>query len=328
MMHAMILEHPGEKLKFVTVPKPTPGPMEVLIKVNACGVCRTDLHVIDGELPHPKLPIIPGHQIVGEVEAMGDLVKKLQIGQKVGVPWLGYTCGHCHFCISGQENLCDNAKFTGYLINGGFAEYCLANEHFCFPIPKDYQGSQAAPLLCAGLIGYRTLSKTGSAKRVGLYGFGAAAHIVIQIAKFQGREIYAFTQPGDTQAQEFAMKLGAIWAGAANQPAPHLLDAAIIFAPVGELVPIALHAVNKGGIVVCGGIHMSDIPSFPYRILWGERILCSVANLTRKDGVELLGLAPQIPITTEVHTYPLKEANQALDDLRHGQHTGALVITV
>lgn len=322
----MILEHPGEKLKLVTIPEPIPSPVEVLIKVHACGVCRTDLHIVDGELPHPKFPIIPGHQIVGEIKAIGNSVKELQVGQRIGVPWLGSTCGHCHFCLSERENLCDNAKFTGYQINGGFAEYCVANERFCFPIPEDYQDFQAAPLLCAGLIGYRTLSKTGTAKRIGLYGFGAAAHIVIQIANYQDREIYAFTRPGDSVAQKFAIKLGAAWAGDINQTAPSLLDAAIIFAPAGELVPIALSAVNKGGIVVCGGIHMSDIPSFPYHILWGERTLCSVANLTRKDGIKLLEIAPQIPIITEVHTYSLKKANQALDDLRYGRFTGAAVI--
>lgn len=327
-MHAMIMEKPNQKLAYKEVKKPSPGPDEVLIKISACGICRTDLHVVDGELKHPKLPLIPGHQIVGTIEQLGIKVTSFQIGQRVGVPWLGKSCETCKFCLSGRENLCDQARFTGYQIDGGFAEYCVANNKFCFPIPEGYSDYQAAPLFCAGLIGYRALLKTLDAKHVGIYGFGAAAHILIQVAKKQGRKIYAFTSPGDYAAQKFAYQLGATWAGASNQTPPHLLDAAIIFAPVGELVPVALSNTEKGGTVVCAGIHMSDIPSFPYDILWGERTLCSVANLTRSDGKEFLSLAPSIPIVTEIHMYPLIETNQALDDLRHGRFTGAAVIAI
>lgn len=327
-MQAMVLEKQGEKLKMVDLPIPNPSAHQVLIKIQACGICRTDLHVMDGDLKYPHLPLILGHQIVGIIEELGKEVNHLQIGERVGVPWLGQSCGHCTYCRSQRENLCDDARFTGYQLNGGLAEYCVANAKFCFPIPHGYADLQAAPLLCAGLIGYRALRKTQNAKRIGLYGFGAAAHLVIQIAHFQGCEIYAFTRPGDKQAQAFAQKLGATWAGGSDELAPTLLDAAIIFAPVGELVPIALRAVGKGGIVVCAGIHMSDIPRFPYDILWGERMICSVANLTRQDGEEFLTLAPKIPIKTEVHVYPLQNANEALDDLRHGRFAGAAVIKV
>ncbi len=327
-MHAMIMEQPNQKLVYKEVKKPHPNLDEVLIKVRACGICRTDLHVVDGELKHPKLPLIPGHQIVGIIEQLGARVTSLQIGQRVGVPWLGGSCETCKFCLSGRENLCDQARFTGYQIDGGFAEYCVANNKVCFPIPEGYSDYQAAPLFCAGLIGYRALLKTANAEHLGIYGFGAAAHILIQVAQKQGRKIYAFTSPGDRAAQEFAYQLGATWAGSSNQTPPHLLDAAIIFAPVGELVPLALSNTEKGGTVVCAGIYMSDIPSFPYDILWGERTLCSVANLTRNDGKEFLSLAPSIPIITEIHTYPLIATNQALDDLRHGRFTGAAVIKI
>lgn len=327
-MKAMMMEHPGEILKITELPIPQPKPHEVLLKVHTCGICRTDLHVVDGELSHPKIPVIPGHQIIGTIIELGKNVTGYQKIQRVGVPWLGGSCEHCQYCQSDRENLCDNARFTGYQIDGGFAEYCIADARFCFPIPDEFSDEQAAPLLCAGLIGYRSLNKTGNAKRIGLYGFGAAAHIVIQIAQYQGREVYAFTRSGDQPAQEFARHLGAKWAGDSTQTPPELLDAAIIFAPVGELVPIALRAVCKGGIVVCGGIHMTDIPSFSYDILWGERVLCSVANLTRKDGEEFLALAAKIPIKTEVHLYPLNKANEALDDLRKGVFTGAGVIKI
>ncbi len=328
MMHAMIMEKTGQKLIYKKVNKPEPQENEVLIKVHTCGICRTDLHVVDGELHDPKLPLIPGHQIVGTIEKIGSLNSPFTIGQRIGVPWLGGSCGQCLFCTSGRENLCDQARFTGYQIDGGFAEYCVANQRFCFPIPEGYSDEQAAPLFCAGLIGYRALLKTNDAKNLGLYGFGAAAHILIQVAKKQGRLVYAFTSPGDKQAQEFAYRLGAVWAGDSEQESPHPLDAAIIFAPLGALVPLALRNTVKGGIVVCAGIHMSDIPSFSYDILWGERTLCSVANLTRKDGEEFLLLAPKIPIKTEINTYPLNEVNQALDDLRHGRFTGAAVIKI
>ncbi len=327
-MRAMILNKPGELLTPAEVKKPVPQANQVLVKISACGICRTDLHVVDGELTNPKLPLIPGHQIVGTVEQLGSAVSSFEIGQRIGIPWLGGSCEACQFCLSGRENLCDKAQFTGYQIDGGFAEYCVANHKFCFPIPAGYSDEQAAPLFCAGLIGYRALLKTANAEHLGLYGFGAAAHILIQVAKKQGRKIYAFTSPGDKAAQEFAYQLGATWAGSSTEPAPHLLDAAIIFAPIGELVPVALKNTLKGGIVVCAGIHMSEIPGFSYDILWGERTLCSIANLTRKDGEEFLALAPKIPVTTEVHTYPLIEANEALDDLRHGRFTGAAVITI
>ncbi len=324
----MIMEQKGRPLVLKKIKKPEPKPNELLIKVHACGICRTDLHVLDGELVAPKLPLIPGHQIVGTIEQLGSLVSTFNVGQRIGVPWLGGSCETCSFCMSGHENLCDYARFTGYQIDGGFAQYCVANHRFCFPIPEGYSDYQAAPLFCAGLIGYRALLKTADAKQLGLYGFGAAAHIVIQVANKQGRKVYAFTTPGDNEAQNFAYQLGATWAGDSKQTPPHLLDAAIIFAPVGELVPLALRNTLKGGIVVCAGIHMSDIPSFPYQILWGERTLCSVANLTRNDGEEFLQLAPRIPVKTEIHTYPLTEVNVALDDLRHGRFTGAAVIII
>jgi len=327
-MKAMILEKPGAGLRPVDIPEPRPLPDQLLIKVHACGVCRTDLHVVDGELTEPNLPVVPGHQIVGAVESAGEDVTAFKVGDRVGVPWLGGSCGVCHFCRTGRENLCDKARYTGYQINGGFAEKCVADRRFCFPIPAGYPDLQAAPLLCAGLIGYRALGMAGDGRRLGFYGFGAAAHILIQVAAYQKREVYAFTRTGDTQAQQFARKLGAAWAGDSKQAPPEPLDAAIIFAPVGELVPIALRAVVKGGAVVCAGIHMSDIPSFPYSILWGERTVRSVANLTRRDGEEFLALAPKVPVRTEVHPYPLDNAGEALDDLRAGRFTGAAVIVV
>ncbi|MDR3477868.1 MAG: zinc-dependent alcohol dehydrogenase family protein [Gammaproteobacteria bacterium] len=327
-MYAMLMESPRQALRYVELAKPTPKLHEVLIKVSACGICRTDLHILDGELAQPKLPLVPGHQIVGTIEKIGDDVEHFSIGQRVGVPWLGGSCGTCQFCLKGRENLCDQALFTGYQIDGGFAEYCVADYRFCFPIPVGYPDHQAAPLFCAGLIGYRALLKTGNAEHVGIYGYGSAAHILTQIICKQNKKVYAFTSPNDKAAQHFACQLGATWAGDSDQMSPHLLDAAIIFAPVGELVPIALRNTIKGGIVVCAGIHMSDIPSFPYEILWGERTLCSVANLTRKDGEAFLSLAPKIPIKTEVHTYALADVNKALDDLRHGRFTGSAVIVI
>lgn len=342
-MKAMILEAAGRPLRLVEVDEPEPGPGQVKIKVQTCGLCRTDLHVIDGELPRPKLPLIPGHQIVGRVVALGEKrsgassskgasetggapVPSLMVGQQVGVPWLGWTCGRCAYCLSGRENLCDQARFTGYDFDGGFAEYVVADQRFAFPIPPGYPPAQAAPLLCAGLIGYRSLCMAGEAKRLGIYGFGAAAHIVTQVARYQGRRVFAFTRPGDVTSQAFALEMGAEWAGDTEHRAPEELDAAIIFAPAGELVPVALRAVAKGGVVVCGGIHMSDIPSFPYEILWGERVLRSVANLTRRDGVEFLALAPQVPIRTEVELFPLEKANEAVERLRKGQIRGAAVL--
>lgn len=327
-MRAMVMENNHQKLIDTQIEKPTPNAEQILIKITACGVCRTDLHVVDGELKHPKRPLVPGHQIVGVIEAMGEKVRSFTVGQRIGVPWLGGSCGVCQFCLTGRENLCDEAKFTGYQIDGGFAEYCVANHRFCFPLPNGYSDVQAAPLFCAGLIGYRALLKTMEAKHLGLYGFGSAAHILTQVACKQGRKVYAFTRSGDTQAQEFARQLGATWAGDANQSPPHRLDAAIIFAPVGSLVPLALQQTRKGGTVVCAGIHMSDIPAFPYELLWGERTLCSVANLTRKDGEEFLSLAPTIPVKTEIHTYPLTRVNEALDDLRQGRFTGSAVILI
>jgi propanol-preferring alcohol dehydrogenase len=322
------MDYPGEKLQYIEVPIPSPRDNQVLIKVHVCGICRTDLHVIDGDLKQPKLPIIPGHQIVGEIVKLGKSVAEFHIGERIGVPWLGGSCEHCSYCLLEHENLCDFPVFTGYQIDGGFAEYCVADARFCFPLPSDYPDIEVAPLLCAGLIGYRALNKTGNAKRIGIYGFGAAAHILVQVARFQKREVYAFTRPNDIKAQEFAKQLGAKWAGGSDEVPPCLLDAVIIFAPDGHLVPKALRIISKGGIVVCGGIHMSDIPSFPYEILWGERTICSVANLTREYGNEFLKLAPKIPIKTEAHTYSLKEANVALDDLRNGRFTGAAVIKI
>ena len=327
-MKAMILDKPGQKLRPVDIPAPTPTADQLLIKIHTCGVCRTDLHVVDGDLKEPNLPIIPGHQIVGVVESVGAGVREFKPGDRVGVPWLGGSCGECVYCRAGRENLCDKARYTGYQINGGFAEKCVADHRFCFPIPDGYPDLQAAPLLCAGLIGYRALGMTGEARRLGFYVFGASAHILIQVASYQKREVYAFTRPGDSPAQDFALRLGAVWAGDSDQIRPVELDAAIIFAPAGELVPTALRAVAKGGIVVCAGIHMSDIPTFPYSLLWGERSVKSVANLTRRDGAEFLALAPKVPVRTEVTPYPLDKANEALDDLRAGRFTGAAVIVV
>jgi propanol-preferring alcohol dehydrogenase len=310
------------------VADPAPGEGQVLVKVGACGLCRTDLHVVDGELIHPKLPLIPGHQIVGEVVAAGPSVETLRVGDRVGIPWLGWTCGTCIFCTSGRENLCDRARFTGYDIDGGYAEYTVADARFCFPIDRSYSDVEAAPLLCAGLIGYRSLNAAGDSVRLGLYGFGASAHIVAQVARYQGRRVFAVTRPGDTASQEFAMHLGAVWAGDTDQTLPEELDAAIIFAPVGALVPLALGAIAKGGTVVCAGIHMSDIPSFSYDLLWGERTVRSVANLTRRDGTEFLALAHRIPVRAEVETLPLEQANTALSRLRDGKVQGALVLTI
>lgn len=322
----MVLEEQGEPLREQQVEIPRPGPGEVLLKVRACAVCRTDLHVLDGDLDDPKLPLILGHEIVGQVKEAGGQVEGLSQGDRVGVPWLGWSCGKCRFCRDDQENLCDEARFTGYQIDGGFAEYTTADARFCVPIPQDFEDAHAAPLLCAGLIGYRSLRKCGDAGRLGLYGFGAAAHIICQVAVHQGRKVYAFTRPGDEKAQRFARRLGAEWAGPSNTRPPQDLDAAIIFAPVGELVPEALKAVRKGGRVICGGIHMSDIPSFPYGILWGERMLASVANLTRQDGIQFMQVAPQAGVSTEVTAYPLAEANRALQELRNGDLEGAAVL--
>ena len=325
-MRAMVLETAGSPLRLTELPVPEPGPGEVLLRVRACAVCRTDLHVVDGELPDPKLPLVPGHQIVGILEGVGEGVERFASGDRVGVPWLGYTDGVCRYCRSGRENLCDEARFTGYQIDGGYADYTVADHRFCFPIPEGYPDLQAAPLLCAGLIGYRSLRMTGGARRLGLYGFGAAAHIIAQVARHQGREVFAFTSPGNQDGQRFARELGAAWAGGSDEAPPEELDAAIIFAPVGALVPVALRAVAKGGAVVCAGIHMSDIPSFPYEILWGERSVLSVANLTRRDGEEFLHLAPTAPVRTEVVPFPLEEANEALAALRGGIR-GAAVLT-
>jgi propanol-preferring alcohol dehydrogenase len=325
-MRAMLFEKIGQPLRMADAPVPRPGTGQLLIRVHACAVCRTDLHVVDGELPKPKLPLVPGHEIVGTVAEKGAGVARFEIGDRVGIPWLGWSCGECSYCRAGQENLCDQAKFTGYTLDGGYAEYTLADQRFCFPIATSYGDAEAAPLLCAGLIGYRSLVKAGAGKRLGIYGFGAAAHIVAQVARYQQREIYAFTRPGDEEAKKFALSLGAVWARGSNEIPPVKLDAAIIFAPAGELVPQALRAVGKGGIVVCGGIHMSDIPSFPYSLLWEERSICSVANLTRRDGEEFLALAPRVPVRTEVQTFPLEQANEALSRLRSGQIQGAAVL--
>ena len=324
-MHAMTLKCVGQPLEAAERPDPVPGPGEVLLAVQACAVCRTDLHVVDGELPDVPTPIIPGHEIVGRVLRCGGGVS-LPVGMRLGVPWLGWTCGTCTFCRSGQENLCDAARFTGYQRDGGYADRVLADARYCFPLPDAYSDAEAAPLLCAGLIGYRSLRLAGPGRRLGLYGFGAAAHIVIQLARHENRDVYAFTRPGDAPAQAFARSLGAIWAGGSDEVPPHPLDAAILFAPVGELVPRALAAVRKGGTVVCGGIHMSDIPRFPYALLWGERVLRSVANLTRADAQEFLALAPQVPIRTEIRRFALDEANTALAALRRGDLTGAAVL--
>jgi len=325
-MRAMVLEAAGRPLRAATLPDPVPGSGQVRLRVAACGVCRTDLHVADGELAHPKLPLVLGHEIVGTVEACGQDAGRFTPGTRVGVPWLGWTCGTCPFCRRGLENLCEQARFTGYQLDGGYAEHAVADERFCFPLPEAYDDAAAAPLLCAGLIGYRALRAAGEAQRLGVYGFGAAAHIVAQVARHEGRRVFAFTRAGDVAAQEFARTLGAEWAGASDQAPPEPLDAAIIFAPVGALVPIALRAVTRGGTVVCAGIHMSDIPAFPYQWLWGERVVRSVANLTRRDGDEFLALAPRIPIRTETEIYPLEQANEALARLRSGQVRGAAVL--
>lgn len=324
----MVLAAQGQPLQERELPDPTAGPGQVLLTVHACGVCRTDLHVVDGDLTEPRLPLVPGHQIVGTVAARGEGVIGFEVGERVGVPWLGGSCGVCRFCRTERENLCDAARYTGYQFDGGFAELCVADARFCFRVPPGYPDLQAAPLLCAGLIGYRSYRMTGEAQRLGFYGFGAAAHILIQVARHEGREVYAFTREGDTASQSFARSLGAVWAGPATRAAPEPLDAAIIFAPVGELVPAALRAVDKGGTVVCAGIHMSDIPSFPYSILWEERIVRSVANLTRRDGEEFMALAPRVPVHTEVAAYPLGQVNEALADLRDGRLEGAAVISV
>jgi propanol-preferring alcohol dehydrogenase len=322
----MLLDTPGQPLRLADLPLPEAGPGQLLVRVRACAVCRTDLHVIDGELTQPKLPLVPGHEIVGTVEAKGNGAERFKIGDRVGIPWLGWTCGECSYCRTGQENLCDRAKFTGYALDGGYAEYTTADQRFCFPIPNSFSDTDAAPLMCAGLIGYRSLAKAGNGRRIGIYGFGAAAHIITQVARYQQRDIFAFTRPNDESAKQFALDLGAVWAGGSNELPPVKLDAAIIFAPVGELVPQALRAVRKGGAVVCGGIHMSDIPSFPYSILWEERSLCSVANITRRDGEEFLALAPKVPVRTEVQIFPLEQANDALARLRSGQIQGAAVL--
>ena len=327
-MRAMILEAPRQPLRLVDLPIPSYHSEQVLIRVHACAVCRTDLHIVDGELTHPKLPLVLGHQIVGTVEAIGANVHNFRVGQRVGVPWLGYTCSHCPYCLSGRENLCDYAGFTGYNLDGGYAEYAVADHRFCFPLDPSYPDLQAAPLLCGGLIGYRAYSMTGDAKKLGFYGFGSSAHILIQLARYQNRQVFAFTRTGDIAGQEFARQLGATWAGGSDSLPPEPLDAAIIFAPVGKLVPAALRAVAKGGVVVCAGIHMSDIPSFPYSILWEERVLRSVANLTRQDGEEFLAIAPQIPIYTEITAFPLVEANEALDALRSGKIEGSAVLVI
>ena len=327
-MHAMVQKAPGAALEFAEVDNPQPGPGQILVKVEVCGVCRTDLHVVDGELPDIRYPIIPGHEVVGNVVATGVGAAHYAIGDRVGVPWLGSSCRSCTYCFAGRENLCDHPQFTGYTLNGGYAEYIVADQRFCFRMPSAPKAADIAPWLCAGLIGYRALRMAGDGGRLGIYGFGAAAHIVAQVARFKGQDVYAFTRAGDAAAQHFARTLGAVWAGASEEPPPSELDAAIIFAPVGSLVPVALKSVRKGGKVVCAGIHMSDIPSFPYALLWGERHLCSVANLTRGDGIEFMKLAPRVPIRTSVVEFPLARANEALAALRNGTISGAAVLTI
>jgi len=326
-MDAMVLNAAHAPLELLRVGTPVPAPRQLLVKVDACGVCRTDLHVIDGELPHARSPIIPGHEIVGTVVDAGSAVDSFARGDRVGIPWLASTCGVCVYCRAGRENLCDDAQFTGYTVDGGYAEYVVADHRFCFPLPAGVPAAELAPWLCAGLIGYRALRAAGEARRLGIYGFGAAAHIVAQLARHQGQEVFAFTRPGDAQAQEFARALGAVWAGGSDVAAPAALDASIIFAPVGALVPVALRNVAKGGTVVCAGIHMSDIPQFPYDILWGERTVRSVANLTRRDGIEFIELATKVPIRTNIVEYPLHQANEALHALRTGAISGAAVLT-
>jgi alcohol dehydrogenase, propanol-preferring len=327
-MRAMVLEREGEALREAELPEPAPGPGQVLISVATCGVCRTDLHILDGELTEPKLPLIPGHQIVGTVAGAGEGAERFATGERVGVPWLGWTCGECRYCTSGRENLCDRARFTGYDLDGGYAELAVADQRFCFPIPGGYADEQAAPLLCAGLIGYRALRLLGDAERIGLYGFGSAAHILCQVAVHQGRRVFAFTREGDAETQAFARRLGAEWAGSSEGPAPEEVDGAIVFAPVGALMPAALRASAKGARIISAGIHMSDIPAFPYEILWGERALGSVANLTRRDGEEFMKLAPRVPVRTETELYPLSEANRALGDIRSGDLQGSAVLDV
>ncbi|WP_025413017.1 zinc-dependent alcohol dehydrogenase family protein [Gemmatirosa kalamazoonesis] len=325
-MHAMILEVPGGRLRAAELPVPSVGAGQLLLRVRACGVCRTDLHVVDGDLHDAKRPVTPGHEIVGEVVRAGDGASRYAVGARVGVPWLGWTCGVCRYCRAGRENLCERARFTGYTLDGGYAEYVVADERFCLPVPDAYDDEHAAPLLCAGLIGHRALRAAGDPATVALYGFGAAAHIVAQVARHEGRRVFALTRPGDEDGQRFARALGAAWAGSSEEGPPEPVDAAIIFAPVGALVPAALRAVDRGGVVVCAGIHMSDIPSMPYEILWGERTVRSVANLTRRDGEEFMALAPRVPVRTEVRAYALDRANDALDDLRAGRVTGAAVL--
>ena len=328
-MRAMLLESQGQPLRLAEVPTPRPKRGQVLLKVSACAVCRTDLHVIDGELPDAKLPLILGHQIVGRVVELGEGVERIRQGQRLGVPWLGCTDGTCRYCLRGQENLCEHPQFTGYTLDGGYAEYAVADQRYCFPLPEGYNDIEAAPLLCAGLIGYRTYRLAGeNIERLGIYGFGAAAHIIAQVAVHQGKQVYAFTRPGDLAAQQFALRLGAVWAGGSDEMPPVELDAALIFAPVGSLIPAALQATARGGVVVSGGIHMSDIPAFPYHLLWDERIVRSVANLTRRDGEEFLAIAPQVPVKTEVTPFKLEDANTALERLRKGQLTGAAVLVI
>ncbi|MGN6230419.1 MAG: zinc-dependent alcohol dehydrogenase family protein [Trinickia sp.] len=327
-MRAMVFDGAVPVLNECEWPEPIPGDGQLLIDVRACGICRTDLHVIDGDLTHPKLPLVPGHEIVGVVAKVGAGVEGFSVGDRVGVPWMGHTCGRCSYCIGGRENLCDAPSFTGYTIDGGYAEHVVADNRYCFHLPQRYSDVEAAPLLCAGLIGYRTLRMAGDASRIGIYGFGAAAHIVAQVARHQGRKVYAFTRDGDTAAQQLALRLGATWAGSSAERPPEELDAALIFAPVGALIPIALQAVAKGGTVVCGGIHMSDVPSFPYDFLWGERRIVSVANLTREDGRAFMRLAQEVPLEIAATAYPLREANRALSDVREGRVAGAAVLTM
>jgi propanol-preferring alcohol dehydrogenase len=327
-MRAMVLEKPRQPLVLRDVPKPNPKAGQLLVRVATCAVCRTDLHILDGELPDPKLPLILGHQIVGRIEQIGDHVDRFSVGERVGIPWLGWTDGECVYCRSSRENLCDRARFTGYTIDGGYADFVVADARFCFRLPEQYGDVDVAPLLCAGMLGYRSYRKTGDAHRLGIYGFGNAAHLIAQIAVYQGREIFAFTRPGDKVGQESARKLGTTWAGGSDEMPPTKLDAAIIFAPVGALVPTALRALAKGGTVVCGGIHMSDIPSFPYVELWGERAICSVANLTRRDGEEFLEIAPHVPVQTRTETFPLEEANTALERFRSGELNATAVLLI
>ena len=328
-MRAMLLDSPHTRLHLAELPIPTPGLGQVLLKVSACGICHTDLHILDGELSEPKLPLVLGHQIVGRVVQSTPGAQRFQIGDRVGVPWLGASDGTCRYCLRGQENLCDHPTFTGYTLDGGFAEYTLADERFCFPLPAAYTDVEAAPLLCAGLIGYRAYRMAGeNVETLGVYGFGAAAHIITQVAKHAGKKVYAFTRPGDRAAQQFAMEKGADWAGDSTQTPPEKLEAALVFAPVGALVVAALQATQKGGVVVCGGIHMSDIPAFPYSLLWEERVIRTVANLTRRDGEEFLALAPQVPVRTEVKVFPLEQAGEALDQLRNGRFVGAAVLEI